>query len=189
MARIKFDQEKALEEASNIFWRLGYNATSMHVLCEKTALKPGSIYLAFGNKEGLFKESLNYYTEKYLIKLKSILSHANSVEQGIREILMSLVEESCQDDYCSCFLIKSQLELSEKSELQHYISERLRKIEALYVHFLMAKYTEEEAKIKASSIILHIFGIRVYGYHANAKQQIINSLHIGLPWLSWKSLP
>jgi len=188
MARMRFDKNTVLEQASNIFWRLGYNATSMQIMCDETALKPGSIYLAFGNKEGLFKESLDYYTEQSLAKLESMLSNASSVEQGVREMLMEFVEEVDQRHYCSCFLIKSQLELSGQPELQRYISERLHKIEALYVRFLMAEYSKNDAKAKATSIMLHVFGIRVYGYHIDSKEQIINGLHLGLPWLSWKDL-
>ena len=186
MARAQFDKEQVLENAANAFWRLGYNATSMQTVFEQTGLKPGSIYLAFGNKEGLFKESLNFYTLQSLEKLESTLTEHPTVEEAIRHILIRFIDESCQSSYCSCFLVKSQLELSEhQAELKSYVSERLRKVESLYCKHLSKTNTASEAQAKASSVMLHIFGIRVYGYHRHSRDQLIAALRLGLPWLAW----
>lgn len=187
MARVQFNKEQVLEKASDTFWRLGYSGTSMQTIVKETGLKPGSIYLAFGNKEGLFKESLDYYTEQSLEQLESILIQYSSLEEAIKHILIAFIDESCQAQYCSCFLIKSQLELTDESpELQSYVSERLRKIENVYFKHLLINSNEVEAKAKATSIMLHIFGIRVYGYHHQSREQLINALHFSLPWLLWE---
>ena len=186
MARAQFDKEKVLKNASNTFWRLGYNATSMQTIFAETGLKPGSVYLAFGSKEGLFKESLDYYAKESVEKLESILTQYNSPEEAIKTILMQLIDESCQAQYCSCFLIKSQLELTDESfELKNYVSEQLLKMEEVYYKHLLNTNSESEAKVKATSIMLHIFGIRVYGYHQQSHEQLVEALHFSLPWLSW----
>ncbi|ETX11137.1 TetR family transcriptional regulator [Marinomonas ushuaiensis DSM 15871] len=188
MARIQFDKEKVLESATNAFWRLGYTATSMHTLVEQTGLKPGSIYLAFGNKEGLFRESLDYYAHQSLDNLEATLAQYNSVEEALPDIFMSFIEESCQSEYCSCFLVKSQLELTDQqTELRDHVSQQLRRVESLYFESFLKNNTESEARAKATSVMLHIFGIRVYGYHSNSKEQLIDALRLGLPWLSWKA--
>lgn len=188
MARVQFDKEQVLENATNAFWRLGYTATSMQTLVEQTGLKPGSIYLAFGNKEGLFKESLDYYAQQSLDNLEATLAKYPSVEEALPHIFMTFIEESCKSEYCSCFLVKSQLELSDQqTELKDYVSQRLRKVESIYFESFLKNNTENEAKAKAASVMLHIFGIRVYGYHSNSKEQLIDALRLGLPWLSWKA--
>jgi len=188
MAKVQFDRTEVLKNASDTFWRLGFNATSMQTVFEKTGLKPGSVYLAFGNKEGLFKESLDYYANQSLTKLESIFLQYDVAEEAIYKILIMLIEESCETQYCSCFLIKSQLELGQQQwELKNYVSQHLREIELLYVKYLLKSNTNDEAKIKAASIMLHIFGIRVYGYHHNSREQLIDALHIGLPWLKLMS--
>ena len=188
MARIQFDKEKVLERATNAFWRLGYTATSMHTLVEQTGLKPGSIYLAFGNKEGLFKESLDYYAQQSLYNLEATLTQYNSVEEALPDIFMSFIEESCKAEYCSCFLVKSQLELSDQqAELKNHVSQSLRKVESLYFENFRKNNTESEARAKAASVMLHIFGIRVYGYHTHSREQLIDALRLGLPWLAWKA--
>jgi len=189
MARMQFDKEQVLKNASDAFWRLGYNGTSMQTIVKETGLKPGSIYLAFGNKEGLFKEALDYYAQQSIDKLELILSQHNSLEEAIKYVLMTFIDESCQTKYCSCFLIKSQLELTDESpELQEYVSEQLRKIENVYFTHFLKNNNDGEAKAKATSIMLHIFGIRVYGYHHQSREQLVNALHFNLPWLLWTSV-
>ena len=188
MARAQFDREQVLENVTNAFWRLGYSATSMQTVFEKTGLKPGSIYLAFGNKEGLFKESLDHYTQQSLTRLEATLAQYTRVEEAIRHILCRFIEESCQAQYCSCFLVKSQLELGENQvELKNHVSEQLRRVESLFYKYLLKDNIDSAAQAKASSIMLHIFGIRVYGYHSHSRDQLLAALRLGLPWLSWSA--
>lgn len=188
MAKAQYNKTTVLRNATNAFWRLGYTATSMQTLVEQTGLKPGSIYLAFGNKDGLFKESLDYYAQQSLNNLGDKLDQYYSAEEALPPILMTFIEESCQSEYCSCFLVKSQLELSDQQiELKNYVSQHLRKIESLYFESFLKSNVKSEAKTKAACVMLHIFGIRVYGYHAHSREQLINSLRLSLPWLSWET--
>ncbi|MEM6387674.1 MAG: helix-turn-helix domain-containing protein [Pseudomonadota bacterium] len=56
-----FDRQETLKRARDLFWRKGYHATSLKNLEGALALKPGSIYAAFGSKEALFSEALRNY--------------------------------------------------------------------------------------------------------------------------------
>ncbi|WP_426359689.1 TetR/AcrR family transcriptional regulator [Pseudocolwellia sp. HL-MZ19] len=188
MPKIQFDRQDVLNKATSLFWREGYSATSMQALFEVTGLKPGSVYLAFGNKEDLFKESIDFYGKRSIEFLQAKLSHDETIESGICELLLSFVDESTQTDYCSCFLLKSQLELDNQAPLKQHISDYLLNIENIYSTRLSTIYGEEEAKQKAASVMVHIFGIRVYGYHTNSKEQILSSLKLGLHWLPWSQL-
>lgn len=59
-----FDNQDILERATRLFWRNGYNGTSMRELVEATGLAKASLYNAFGNKEEIFRSVLNYYIEQ-----------------------------------------------------------------------------------------------------------------------------
>ncbi|TWX70431.1 TetR/AcrR family transcriptional regulator [Colwellia sp. C1TZA3] len=187
MSKTQFDRQDVLHKATSLFWRVGYNATSMQALFKVTGLKPGSVYLAFGNKEGLFKESLKFYASASIDKLNKKFKQNQSVEKIICDLLFSFVEEAVQSEYCSCYLVKSQLELDDQPQTKHYIAEYLAAIEKIYVEQLATIYPVEEAQIKAMSIMIHIFGLRVYGYHTQNKQSMLSSLQLGLPWLPWPS--
>lgn len=56
-----FDEELVLEAAMLLFWRQGYEATSLAQLREATGLSSASLYGAFGSKEGLFARAVEHY--------------------------------------------------------------------------------------------------------------------------------
>ncbi|ACY85159.1 TetR/AcrR family transcriptional regulator [Edwardsiella piscicida] len=57
-----FDREVALRKALELFWRQGYEATSLADLVEATGAKAPTLYAEFENKEGLFRAVVEYYT-------------------------------------------------------------------------------------------------------------------------------
>ena len=58
-----FDEKAALDQAMNVFWRKGYDATSVADLTTAMGINPPSLYAAFGNKESLFLRVLERYAE------------------------------------------------------------------------------------------------------------------------------
>lgn len=62
---MSFDREQALCVALELFWKKGYEPTSVSELCDKMGIKPPSLYCSFGNKAALFLESVEYYENKY----------------------------------------------------------------------------------------------------------------------------
>src|ERR1700722_19297217 len=56
-----FCTEKALDSAMQVFWRKGYEGTSMVDLTEAIGINSPSLYAAFGSKEGLFRAVLERY--------------------------------------------------------------------------------------------------------------------------------
>jgi AcrR family transcriptional regulator len=58
-----FDTDKALDAALLLFWRHGYEGTSLAALTKAMGINVPSLYAAFGNKETLFKKALNRYLQ------------------------------------------------------------------------------------------------------------------------------
>lgn len=56
-----FDREAALQRAMLLFWRHGYEATSVSELVQAMGITPPSLYTAFGDKKGLFREAVRRY--------------------------------------------------------------------------------------------------------------------------------
>jgi len=62
MARARvFDIDKAVDTATDLFWRKGYERTSLSDLTEAMGITPPSFYYAFGSKDGLFKIVVENY--------------------------------------------------------------------------------------------------------------------------------
>src|SRR5271165_1644944 len=57
----EFDIDRALERAMELFWRQGYEGTSVADLTRELGLTRPSLYAAFGSKEGLFLKALDLY--------------------------------------------------------------------------------------------------------------------------------
>jgi AcrR family transcriptional regulator len=56
-----FDRDAALHQAMLLFWRHGYEATSVNDLTAAMAITPPSLYTAFGDKKQLFLEAVQRY--------------------------------------------------------------------------------------------------------------------------------
>jgi len=109
MARAQFDRNEVIDKSIDLFWQNGFSASSMKEVVEATGLKPGSIYLAFGNKEGLFREALVRYAQQRVAQMHSVLKNAKSVGEGICTILEGVVEESGKKIIAVVFLLRHVL--------------------------------------------------------------------------------
>lgn len=56
-----FDPDEALEKAMQVFWKKGYEGTTLPDLTEAMGINRPSLYSAFGNKEELFRKALDRY--------------------------------------------------------------------------------------------------------------------------------
>jgi TetR/AcrR family transcriptional regulator, copper-responsive repressor len=60
-----FDRDDVLGRAMLLFWKHGYDATSVSLLTEAMGIGAPSLYAAFGDKRGLFDEALDHYMMNY----------------------------------------------------------------------------------------------------------------------------
>ncbi len=68
-----FNREEILHKCADLFHRKGYNATSMQDLVDTTSLNRSSLYNSFGNKRGIYVESLKFYKDKSSQSIQSFL--------------------------------------------------------------------------------------------------------------------
>src|ERR1700733_7112105 len=84
MARPRvFDVDKAVETATELFWRNGYERTSLADLTTAMGITPPSFYFAFGSKEGLFKRALQHYYKTRLSRAEQAFDQPTS--RGLAE--------------------------------------------------------------------------------------------------------
>ncbi len=57
----EFEIDDAIEKATGLFWRNGYEGTSLSDLTKTIGISPPSFYFAFGSKEALFKTVIERY--------------------------------------------------------------------------------------------------------------------------------
>ncbi|HXM01582.1 MAG TPA: TetR/AcrR family transcriptional regulator [Chthoniobacterales bacterium] len=88
----EFDQEKALDQALELFWRQGYEGTSIADLRKVIGITAPSLYAAFGSKEDLYRQVL----EHYLAGLGRTLADALRKEANTYAAVKRFLFESAQ---------------------------------------------------------------------------------------------
>lgn len=113
----KFDRLAVVDKATHLYWKKGFHATSMRNLQDEIDMRPGSIYAAFGSKDGLFKEALRNYTDMALIQLNELKNKHNSPTDVLRAFIKSQIIDAHEwAPNCMCMLAKTISELTEENQ-------------------------------------------------------------------------
>lgn len=93
MARPRtFDEDQAVERAMLLFWRHGYEGTSVRDLGDELGLRPGSLYAAFGDKRSLFHRALDRYCAGQGEGLLSAIEGPGPLLPKLRAVLVGVAE-------------------------------------------------------------------------------------------------
>ncbi|MFD0413354.1 TetR/AcrR family transcriptional regulator [Streptomyces sp. NPDC127108] len=82
-----FDRETALRRAMEVFWRQGYEATSMTDLTSAMGIASPSLYAAFGSKEALFRESVTLYNATEGAAMARALTELPTARAAVEAVL------------------------------------------------------------------------------------------------------
>ncbi|MFI6087049.1 TetR/AcrR family transcriptional regulator [Streptomyces sp. NPDC051218] len=114
MARTKeFDPDAALQSALELFWRRGYEATSMADLVEELGIGRASIYATFGNKHELYLKALERYADLQNPRLLAELSQPGPALPAVRSVVRRFGAEAASDAarLNGCFITNTAAEL------------------------------------------------------------------------------
>ncbi len=95
---LSFNREKALEQAMLKFWQFGYEATSVQDLIAAMGITAPSLYTAFGDKERLFMEAIQYYQQKNGCQFDEIFANAPTAKIAIELYLHENAVKLVQPD-------------------------------------------------------------------------------------------
>jgi AcrR family transcriptional regulator len=79
-----FDLDQALDQAIDVFWRQGYEGTSLSDLTDAMGINRPSLYAAFGNKEQTFKLAVDRYAKIDMAYAQVALSASTAFEVASR---------------------------------------------------------------------------------------------------------
>tara|TARA_R110002049_G_scaffold80951_6_gene205870 strand:+ start:1050 stop:1613 length:564 start_codon:yes stop_codon:yes gene_type:complete len=98
MARKKqYIEAEVIDKAMYLFWRNGYENTSMQMLEKEMGINKFSIYSSFGSKHGVFLESLKSYKTKTKAMFETFKNASNGVAD-IKQFFYDSVAIGFQDD-------------------------------------------------------------------------------------------
>jgi len=91
---LEFDPDAALDAAMQVFWRNGYENTSMQDLLDTMQISKSSLYQAFGGKQALFERCMTRYGDDMIGTLREALQASPSGLGFIRQFLESVLDEA-----------------------------------------------------------------------------------------------
>jgi TetR/AcrR family transcriptional repressor of nem operon len=112
VARTKeFEPLAALDAATELFWRKGYEAASMRELLDAMDIGRGSFYDTFGDKHTLFLSALDRFQEVRTSWVEEVLlgDGLGGIEAVLRESLLGLYQFQPRR---GCLLANSAVELA-----------------------------------------------------------------------------
>ncbi|MGH3320628.1 MAG: TetR/AcrR family transcriptional regulator [Streptosporangiaceae bacterium] len=111
MPRTKeFDPDAALDAAMVLFWRNGYEATSMADLVEHLGIGKASLYGTFGNKHELYLKALARYVETRDPSPVEMLSQPGPVLPAVRALVESYARGPGADQAPGCMVVNAAVE-------------------------------------------------------------------------------
>lgn len=112
-----FNREEALIRALTIFWRRGYEPTSIDELCSAMNIRPPSLYAAFGNKAKLFLEAVDYYEKTYWDDAWARMLREDDVYIAIDNFFKeSAAILTSQAVPCGCLVVLAAVNVSPESQ-------------------------------------------------------------------------
>src|SRR5438034_1383016 len=83
---IEYDRDLTLQRASDLFWSVGFAASSLDALSEATQLARPSLAGAFGDKEALYIATLVRYRDASVAGLSKTLSGARRLRTELTDV-------------------------------------------------------------------------------------------------------
>ena len=113
MARTKeFDPDAVLQQALDLFWERGYEATSMADLVERLGIARASLYATFGGKHDLYVQALDRYVQGRDPRLVEMLSQPGPALPAVRALVEAYARESLSDERRrGCLVVNTAVEL------------------------------------------------------------------------------
>ncbi|MBU2884998.1 TetR/AcrR family transcriptional regulator [Gilvimarinus agarilyticus] len=177
-----YNREDALQKAVNLFWQRGFYATSLKDIERALDMRPGSLYAAFGNKQGLFNAAIDTYAGATQTEIKDFIEREGQVIVGLMAYLRWLLIDTPHEGPAACMVVKTLLESTDNSDVLHQKAVLiLQQLEAYFAEVLhLAKAQGElvetvDCERLARLLQTQIMGARAFA-HSNQDPQQIGSL-------------
>ena len=174
----EFEESVVLQKAMELFWKQGYEKTSMSDLVEHMGIDRRSLYDAFGDKHTLFLKTLDCFGELIKSRLKSETSRAETAKQAIQFIFDSTIEGN-GDRPLGCLFVNSATELAPRDkEVAEKAEEAFMQTEHLLADIIRkGQQTGEfpydyDAEVLAESLHNTLLGIRVLARTSASKEKL-----------------
>jgi AcrR family transcriptional regulator len=114
-----FDIDEAIKGATALFWKSGYEGTSLADLTSEIGIAPASLYFAFDSKAGLFKRVLDHYYRAYLGRVDEKALGQATAREVVETMLYGLVDLYTDRTHArGCLSVKCSQAYAKEADVQ-----------------------------------------------------------------------
>ena len=155
----------------NVFWRFGYEHTSLDVLMREMKIARQSLYDTFGDKRALYLKALSQYRDNDHLRLRRLFAASHSVKDGFAAILLGISRESRVEHERGCLLLSANMERDARDKvIAEFLLDNQLRTEAIFADALRRGQQSGEVSDKQDPAALaRFFVATIQGMRAMAK--------------------
>ncbi|MDP9410872.1 MAG: TetR/AcrR family transcriptional regulator [Actinomycetota bacterium] len=184
----EFEPETALQDAMELFWLKGYEATSMRDLLEGMGIGRGSFYGTFGDKRSLFLAALDRFERTRTAWIPEVLQEGDSPVEAIRYVFERSVKGLVSfEPRRGCLLANTAVELGPHDpEVAKRISGHVRRTEDAFEDALVRARAsgeiseEQDPKALARFLVTNLHGLRVMARAGADRETLQDTVEVAL---------
>ena len=168
MARPReFDPQEALGAIMGVFWRNGFEGTSMQDIEAATGLNKQSLYRLYADKRAMYLAALRRYDETEVARAGGILAEPGAPRERFRRLFTDVLAETRQDGpRRGCFLCNASAEEALlDDDARAFVTGAMGRVERAFRDALAAgaPYADDAVlrKATAAKLLAFYFGLRV----------------------------
>ncbi len=164
---VTFERDIVIENTMKVFWKKGFQGTTMRDISKATNLNPGSLYGSFGNKRKLFFLVLEFYYKRLTEGINRSMRASGTNDSILDNFFNKIISENENSDLKGCLLVNCLLEMAHDGEIQANIAAMFTGFEEMF-YWIVLKGQKEGAynpghdpRSMARYLVNNYFGLRV----------------------------
>ncbi len=166
MARPRgFEPDDALAAIKDVFWRRGFDATSLHDIEQATGLKKQSLYRLYGDKRGMYLKALEHYAAHEAAEAMALLETGGTARARFARFFGHVVDTAVAGDRRGCFFCNASIDQAPSDEsAREAVMHGMEEVRSSFEVALGAADGEAapaDIRQKASGLLAAYLGLRV----------------------------
>jgi TetR/AcrR family transcriptional repressor of nem operon len=187
MARPReFDERSALQHAMQVFWRKGYEATSVADLLKATGLSKSSLYQTFTDKRTLFLSALDAYRQHRMTYLRTQLNDGRPARESIQGFFREILQHAADKERpYGCMNCNEAVELGpDDAEVRKLVAADFQAVEDLFCDAIQRGQrdgsirNQENARTLARFLTVNLQGLQVMARARGDARRITDNVKV-----------
>jgi len=151
-----FKKEEVLTSATHLFWKKGFNQTSIHDLVHQSGVNRASLYNTFHDKETLFFQCFLMYRAEVVKYINEVMQSEKTTKNAFRAFFDSLYEAYERENGKGCLICNSYAELlpTENKIIIELLNETKKIITNLFYEYLKKAKLKKELKKNIDIVLM-----------------------------------